>query len=124
MPFLFFPFSAKTHAELSQKLVDMLKWLEEGAENYAAEDISYTLVQGRSHFSVRLAVVAKDGQELKHTLSAMLSKDEAEYTCKDQSSQQRELSLPGYADRLLQELRANISLAQKKCKKNLACWQI
>jgi acyl transferase domain-containing protein len=51
-PYFFFPFSAKTKAALSQKVGDLLTWLEKEGEQYAVEDISYTLVQGRSHFAV------------------------------------------------------------------------
>ena len=73
-PAFFFPFSAKTKAVLSQKVVDMVKWLEKEGEKYPVEDISYTLVQGRSHFSVRLAVVARDTDELEHSLRAIMNR--------------------------------------------------
>ncbi|TMC24534.1 MAG: polyketide synthase, partial [Chloroflexi bacterium] len=56
-PYAFFPLSARTKAALKQKVVDLIAWLKKEGEEYAIEDISYTLVQGRSHFSFRLAVV-------------------------------------------------------------------
>jgi acyl transferase domain-containing protein len=77
-PFAFFPFSAKTKAALKHKIEDMINWLEKEGEHYSSEDISYTLVQGRSHFSVRSAVVARDTNDLLHTLRAMVSKGELE----------------------------------------------
>ena len=78
-PAYFFPISAKTKAALSQKVGNLIRWLEKEGGTYSVEDISYTLVQGRSHFAVRSAVVARDIHELKQCLSTIMSQDRSEH---------------------------------------------
>ena len=107
-PSFFFPLSAKTRAVLRQKVEDMINWLEKEGEQYAIEDISYTLTQGRSHFAVRSAVVAKDTNELKESLRATMSKgnsEQAKINGKGHSSEPTGLLLKEYGAWLLQGLR-------------------
>src|SRR5205085_1662553 len=108
-PYYFFPLSAKTKAALSQKVADLVTWLEKEGENYAVEDISYTLVQGRSHFAVRSALVARDTHELLHALRAILSNGGSEQNVQNEKghSSQTEPLLQAYGDWLLQEMLEN-----------------
>ena len=122
-PAFFFPFSAKTKAALAQKVQDMINWLEKEGGKYAIEDIAYTLVQGRSHFVMRTAVVARDTDDLLHALRELISKGGSEHDeikGKGQGSEQPELLFKAYGDWLLQELRANNKYDQNKYKESLA----
>jgi acyl transferase domain-containing protein/acyl carrier protein/SAM-dependent methyltransferase len=121
-PSYFFPLSAKTKAALKQKGLDLIAWLEREGENASAEDISYTLVQGRSHFSVRLAVVARDTSELLKALRELMSKDEWEYDDENEkrkSSAQIEQSLHAYGNWLLKELSEDTNVEQEEYKEKL-----
>ena len=121
-PAFFFPLSAKTRVALSQKVRDLVTWLEKEGETYAAEDISYTLVQGRSHFSVRSAVVAKDTHDLLQALRELMSKGESEHDVAKEKghASQAEPLLHSYGHWLLQDLLENALLDQKAYKENLA----
>jgi acyl transferase domain-containing protein len=112
----FFPFSAKTKAALAQKVEDMIKWLEKEGEKYSVEDISYTLVQGRSHFPVRSAVVARDTHDLLHALREIHRLGESENNVENEKGRcsQTEPLLQKYGDWLLQELQENALLDQEK----------
>src|SRR5436305_2603684 len=120
-PYLFFPFSAKTQIALMQKIVDMVKWLEKEDANYAVEDISYTLVQGRSHFAIRHAVVARNSGELKQCLSEIISNGYSELHVekKERRDSQAESFLQPYGHWLLQELLENVSLDEEEYRKRL-----
>src|SRR2546429_8146509 len=85
---------------------DMVEWLEKEGENYAVEDISYTLVHGRSHFSIRYAVVARDTHELKRYLREIVSKGTSEHGVDNEkgNSSQIERLLQEYGHWLLREL--------------------
>src|SRR5436305_96655 len=106
-PSFFFPLSAKTKESLAQKVEDMIKWLEKEGATYSVENISYTLIQGRSHFPIRSAVVARDTHDLLHTLRAMMSKgisQHEETNKKGKVSEQTEPLLREYACLLIKEL--------------------
>src|SRR5216110_2568679 len=122
-PSFFFPLSAKTKASLVQKVAEMINWLEKEGETYAVEDIAYTLVQARSHFPVRSAVVARDTHDLLHALRAIMSKGGSEYDVekeKGQGSEQTEPLLQEYGHWLLQELLHNASFTHERYKQKLA----
>ena len=120
-PYYFFPLSAKTKAALSQKVADLVTWLEKEGENYAVEDISYTLVQGRSHFSVRSAVVARDTNDLLHAFRAIMSEGRSEHDVEEENKHfpQTEPLLQEYGDWLLQKLLANGILDNQEYKVKL-----
>lgn len=65
-------FSAKTEDALSLKLKDMQKWLSEGGSDHNVGDIAYTLLMGRSHFSVRCALVVENTGELEEKIKEAL----------------------------------------------------
>ena len=77
-PYYFFPFSAKTETALNKKIADMGKWIEKEAENYSIEDMSYTLLTGRSHFSVRCVLIAKNMDELKNKIIEISERETTE----------------------------------------------
>src|SRR5436305_4401433 len=118
----FFPLSAKTQAALAQKVEDMIKWLEKEGEKYSVEDISYTLVQGRSHFHVRSAVVASDTHDLLHALREIHRLGGSEHNVEDEKGHcsQTEPLLQKYGDSLLQELQENTLYDQKEYQQKLA----
>ncbi|WP_139488194.1 SDR family NAD(P)-dependent oxidoreductase [Brevibacillus dissolubilis] len=60
-----FALSAKNEAALKTKLADVHTWLEKSGDQHRPGDISYTMLVGRSHFSVRITFVAQTIGELK-----------------------------------------------------------
>jgi 3-oxoacyl-(acyl-carrier-protein) synthase/acyl carrier protein len=105
-PAYFFPLSAKTTAALKQKVADLVKWLEKEGETYSLADISYTLVHGRSHFSVRSAVVARDANDLLYALRAIMSKGEGEHNIENEKGHRLEQMEPlfqAFGNRLLDD---------------------
>ncbi|WP_273323947.1 SDR family NAD(P)-dependent oxidoreductase, partial [Vallitalea guaymasensis] len=70
-PFLF-PFSAKTKTALRQKLIYMNEWLDRESDNISIQDISYTLLVGRKHFTNRCIIIASDLKELKDKIEQVL----------------------------------------------------
>ncbi|MGI6668749.1 MAG: SDR family NAD(P)-dependent oxidoreductase [Acetivibrionales bacterium] len=68
-PYYMVPLSANTEDALDQKVLDMIGWLEKEGTGSNIEDIAYTLHLRRSHFPVRMAVIAKDAAELKDRLA-------------------------------------------------------
>jgi acyl transferase domain-containing protein/aryl carrier-like protein len=122
MPYYFFPLSAKTRASLAQKIADMVKWLEKEGANYSVEELSYTLVQGRSHFAVRLAVVARDTHELQQYLRELLSEDQSGHSVENEESHRSAQTKPllqKYGNWLLQELRENAVVDDKEYQEKL-----
>lgn len=77
-PDYFFPFSAKTKLALRQRMVDMVRWLENQAEGHSASEISYNLTTGKSHFPVRGVIIARNLVELKETLISIQQNKKAE----------------------------------------------
>lgn len=64
-----FTLSAKTEIALECKRRDLEVWLDRHGESARAEDVSYTLNVGRSHFKHRLWWVASSLQSLKHQMA-------------------------------------------------------
>jgi len=58
-PWYLFPLSAKTKSALKQKLKDFSEWLDNSDKSQLMKDISYTLLQGRSHFQFRLVFMVE-----------------------------------------------------------------
>ena len=99
-----------------------MKWLEKEGANYSVEDISYTLVLGRSHFAVRSAVVARDNHELQQHLRELLSEGQSEHSVENAEghrSEQTEPLLQKYGNWLLQELRENNVNNEKDYKEKI-----
>ena len=122
-PAFFFPISAKTKGTLAQKVGDLITWLEKEGEEYSAEDISYTLVQGRSHFSMRSAVVARDTNDLLQALRELHRLGGSEHERireKGQRSEQTEPLVHQYGHWLLRELLENALLTQNAYQEKLA----
>ncbi|UCH94697.1 MAG: SDR family NAD(P)-dependent oxidoreductase [Candidatus Aminicenantes bacterium] len=74
-PYYLIPISAKTSTALNQKLTDMIHWLENKGKNQQLKDISYTLLKGRSHFSLRSCLLVEnidDTSDLKKNLRQVL----------------------------------------------------
>jgi acyl transferase domain-containing protein len=71
-PFYFIPVSARTPEGLVKKFTDLLDWQNREGCSYFIGDIGYTLARGRSHFAHRAALVVKDSQQLKETLTRVV----------------------------------------------------
>jgi acyl transferase domain-containing protein/acyl carrier protein len=71
IPYYMIPLSGKTQTALEQKLKDMITWLEKKGNGRQLRDISYTLLVGRSHFSFRSVLIARDMTELKRKIRAI-----------------------------------------------------
>ena len=63
-PCYIIPFSAKTETALMRKLDDFALWLNNN-EKDTIGDISFTLLAGRNHFSIRSVFIVKDIDDLK-----------------------------------------------------------
>jgi acyl transferase domain-containing protein/acyl-CoA synthetase (AMP-forming)/AMP-acid ligase II/aryl carrier-like protein len=72
LPFLI-TLSAKTEAALQQRIQDLYNWLDKTTEKPSIAAISYTLNIGRDHFNKRCALIVNNVQELKDTLSYLLT---------------------------------------------------
>ena len=68
LPYHIVALSAKTEQALKSKLTDMVSWLEADKKAHSLEDIAYTLMAGRSHFSYRAAFIVKTADELVQEL--------------------------------------------------------
>ncbi len=76
LPFYMIAFSAKTPVALEEKARDIIALLEgKKYEDYTLADISYTLLEGRQHFSHRCAIVAKNREDAAMMLRKMLEKE-------------------------------------------------
>ncbi|MCT8350880.1 MULTISPECIES: beta-ketoacyl synthase N-terminal-like domain-containing protein [Photorhabdus] len=64
------PLSARTETALAQKILDLVKYLEQNPETNIA-DVAFTLQRGRRHLPIRKAIVARDIHEL---ISSLLDK--------------------------------------------------
>ncbi|MGZ4971058.1 MAG: beta-ketoacyl synthase N-terminal-like domain-containing protein, partial [Methylobacter sp.] len=65
--------SAKTPEALAQRVEDLERWLDKHRHDaaFSLADVAYTLQAGRSHFSYREAIVARDVEELRTRLSRL-----------------------------------------------------
>ncbi|XYH98676.1 SDR family NAD(P)-dependent oxidoreductase [Sorangium sp. So ce1128] len=66
------PLSAKTEAALLRRAEDLLAWLERRDARLPFGDVAYSLCVGRSHFPLRIALVARDAEELAALLRERL----------------------------------------------------
>jgi acyl transferase domain-containing protein/acyl carrier protein/thioesterase domain-containing protein/nucleoside-diphosphate-sugar epimerase len=64
------PLSAQTPEALSARLAGLAEWLHGEGATHEPGDIAYTLAAGRSHFTVRKAVVFHDAADLARKLRA------------------------------------------------------
>nr|WP_092067193.1 SDR family NAD(P)-dependent oxidoreductase [Dendrosporobacter quercicolus]NSL46455.1 SDR family NAD(P)-dependent oxidoreductase [Dendrosporobacter quercicolus DSM 1736]SDL51052.1 Acyl transferase domain-containing protein [Dendrosporobacter quercicolus] len=105
-PYYLFTFSAKTKTALNQRIIDMNAWLEKEAEQYCLGDISYTLLIGRSHFSVRCAFIASNIDELKQKIMEIYKNETTDdfFSYEATSSPKIQLILKKYGERLVEEL--------------------
>ncbi|HEY3366496.1 MAG TPA: SDR family NAD(P)-dependent oxidoreductase [Symbiobacteriaceae bacterium] len=90
----FIPISARTESALSKRVWQLADWLNEEGTPRSLGDIAYTLLVGRTHFPVRLALVVQNVEELTAKLR------EASPTTGQTCSRDQ-------ADRLLTELAAS-----------------
>lgn len=82
-PWYLIAISAKTKEALERKYRQLLKWLELN-RGQAMGDIAYTLHMGRSHFSLRSALIVKDYQDLKQKIKEICrEKHTGEYWIND-----------------------------------------
>jgi acyl transferase domain-containing protein/acyl carrier protein/ubiquinone/menaquinone biosynthesis C-methylase UbiE len=78
VPYYLIPISAKTTSALKQKYKDLLKWLETNPEEPIG-NIAYTLQAGRTHFSIRSALIVTDGQDLKQSLNTLCTGEKVQH---------------------------------------------
>jgi acyl transferase domain-containing protein len=82
-PWYLIAISAKTREALERKYQELLKWLEFN-QDQSIGDIAYTLQMGRSHFSLRSALIVKDYQDLKQKIKEICQdKHTGEYWVND-----------------------------------------
>jgi polyketide synthase PksN len=75
-PYYLLVFSAKTQEALTEKIAEMLLFLQNNdwrVQNLA--QISYTLLEGRRHFTYRCAMVIQDREDAIHVLRQMGGKE-------------------------------------------------
>lgn len=63
MPYLIF-ISAKTEKAFTKKITQLCAWIHQEGKEHAIGDVSFTLVAGRGHFSIRSAWIVTDMEEL------------------------------------------------------------
>nr|ALD83703.1 tAT polyketide synthase [Sorangium cellulosum] len=66
------PLSAKTEAALLRRAEDLLAWIERRDPALPFGDVAYSLCVGRSHFPLRIALIARDAEELAALLRERL----------------------------------------------------
>ncbi|MBH8608803.1 beta-ketoacyl synthase N-terminal-like domain-containing protein, partial [Thermoactinomyces sp. CICC 10521] len=120
-PYYLFPFSAKSKEALEQKMADMVSWLERKGDDYATEDVAKSLFFGRSHFSVRCAVIAADLAELKQKLDEIKQIGTAQdYVWqRKKPSFQPEPKQIARGERLIRELAENPDLPPEQYQEHL-----
>ncbi|TYQ17735.1 UNVERIFIED_CONTAM: phosphopantetheine binding protein [Acetivibrio alkalicellulosi] len=75
-PYHIVAISSKTKTGLEVSVRNLLKWTEKNGENASLQNVSYSLLTGRTHFEERIAFVAGTIEEMKHKLRSILDKDE------------------------------------------------
>lgn len=73
-PYYLIPLSAKTEEALKNKIKELAIWLNDDSAKHKIGDIAYTLQKGRSHYSVRSALIVKDIDELKQRIFEIRTK--------------------------------------------------
>ncbi|WPQ61784.1 SDR family NAD(P)-dependent oxidoreductase [Chitinophaga sancti] len=63
--------SAKTDQALKRKVTELLQWLEVPGGGVSIKDISATLLAGREHFDIRIAILAAGIEQLKSVLETI-----------------------------------------------------
>lgn len=74
-PYYLVTLSAKSEESLKRRGADLSLWLERAGEDFALDDICYTLNVGRSHFEYRWALVVKSTSELSTLLKQIGSEN-------------------------------------------------
>ncbi|MDG4810844.1 SDR family NAD(P)-dependent oxidoreductase [Micromonospora sp. WMMD1120] len=64
------PISGRRPADLARRVADLLGWAERDGDRHPLADVAYTLQTGRAHFAHRLAVLARDPDDLRAALRA------------------------------------------------------
>lgn len=95
-PYYLIPLSAKSEEALRRKIKDLYDWLMDDGKDASIGDIAYTLLIGRSHFSIRSALIVSDNLELKQNLTKVLEEGNAVSYISGRSR-------PGKADAMLRE---------------------
>lgn len=72
-PLYFLPFSARDKKALNRKFKSFRKWMNQCSTDFEIGDLAYTLLLGRSHFSVRCALIVKNIEDLKNQIDTLAS---------------------------------------------------
>lgn len=70
--------SAKTSESLRNRVMDLKDWLDVSGQKCNLNDISFTLMIGREHFSERIAFVANNISDLKKRIVEVLENNESD----------------------------------------------
>lgn len=107
--------SAKSSERLVRYAEDLRDYLNENdGENLPSlDDIAYSLLIGREHFSYRLLVIASDIQELLHHLDAFVSGEGADNLCRFQTAHAKSnysdfVTVFGVQDQLVKTIDASL----------------
>lgn len=123
LPYYLIPISAKSQESLARKLHDLTGWLEENAGNCFIEDIAYTLLVGRSHFSLRGAFIVQDIYELELQLKELaLTGTSKDYFSNRQNAKgiKADLSLKEVIKGLINDLQNASGLKNEEYKQKLS----
>jgi polyketide synthase PksN len=74
-PYYLFVFSAKTQEAMQEKIKEMIASLEEKSGHESLSRISYTLLEGRQHFTHRCAIVVQDREDVIYVLKQVGEKE-------------------------------------------------
>ncbi|PEU20472.1 hypothetical protein CN526_28270, partial [Bacillus wiedmannii] len=74
-PYYLLAFSAKSQEALQEKIKDMMSVLQDKERQVDLSQISYTLLEGRHHFTHRCAVVIQDQEDAMYVLNQMKSRE-------------------------------------------------
>ena len=114
--------SAKTEASLNRKIGDLASWLDREGAKHPIGDIAYTLHLGRSHFSVRSALVVEDVDELRQKIMAIYERGDADsYLMNNLGDTQPKLepALVTFGERLVEEVQGLATSAPAEYRKKL-----
>ncbi|EJQ38403.1 hypothetical protein IEE_05053, partial [Bacillus cereus BAG5X1-1] len=74
-PYYLLAFSAKSQEALQEKIKDMMSVLQDKERQVDLSQISYTLLEGRHHFTHRCAVVIQDQEDAMYVLNQMKNRE-------------------------------------------------
>ncbi len=75
-PYYFIPISAKSEQALKHYSENLYKWLESSNCSESIANIAYTLLMRRAHFPYRVALIARDTNDLMKKLHTLCSSNE------------------------------------------------